>query len=358
MYQLFLNSDFAKMRVNPLSGGIDPITNKFSNFNLKVSAAKYVGETSAGYGTSQQYNDTFASGDTFSFVNGKLIRDFSVIGSADVYKLYTGVVASDSTDLGTWQQMSANNTLSYSGKATLSKTGAVNTYLDPAVWRVKDAVTTGSKYLFPLYTTFTFKFPDAFVSACTSNGQISCPSSQSLNVIFLENGDIVANNTVGTDTTGQCTRDSGQDIPIGTVRAAYMSQDNTNYFVSPNLVLSGASFGLLDGIQVGTSALASKVKINLAGVVNAPAGTQGSINATSAEAVTDSSTGAVTTTPDANLNPAMWVNGYDQFIQLHVNAAVNNSAATQPTAQEKVLANLASGNLSVNTASCYKVMQK
>lgn len=356
MYQLFLNSDFAKMRVSSLNGGIDPISNKFSNFTLKVGAAKYMGETSNTYGITGQYNDTFANGDTFSFVNGKLVRDFSVIGSADVYKLYTGVAVADAADLGTWQQTNGNTT-NFTGQATLSKTGSVNTYLDPAVWRVKDVVNTGDTYLFPLYTTFTFKFPTAYTTACAANGQAACAQSQNLNVIFLENGDIVANDTVAASATaGQCTRDTSHDIPIGTVRAAYLSQNGTNYFVSPNIVISGASFGLLDGMQVGTSSLAGKVKINLAGLQNLPAGGQGTINATSAEAVTDSS-GNVTT-PDANQAAAGWVNGYNQFIQLHVNYAANNSSASAPSPQEKVLANLAQGDLSVNTASCYAVMKK
>lgn len=349
LYKLFMESDFAKMRVNSGSNGIDPYSNRFKNFALKVSTAAYTGQA--------QYDDTFTQGDTFSFVNGKLIRDLAVVGSPDVYKLYTGVVVSDQKDLGSWDQFNTNGAKTYSGAATVMKTGAINTYLDREVWRVKDLVSPGQTYLFPLYTTFTFNFPQGYKTECANQG-LNCGESQSVNVIFLENGDIVANSTVAADTaTQQCTRDITKDIPVGTVRAAYLSQDGQQYYISPNIVMSDPSFGALDGMQVGTSALAPRVKINIAGIHAAPANTRGNINATSAEAIKDAN-GNVKVLPDDNLSAATWVNGYNTFINSRVYAATQDSSLPVTTKEQKLLAQLANGTLSVNTADCYKVLQK
>lgn len=370
LYKLFISKDFAKMRVTNPDGGINPFTNKFTNFKLKVSRATYEGETSSKYvtasdnGLSQQYNDTFGSGDNFSFINGKLVRDLMVFGTADVYKFYTGVTVADQNDLGTWDQLDNSNVRRYAGNASLTKTGTVNTYLDSSVWKTRDAVQIGSTYIFPLYVNLTFTNSDSYLVECGKQG-LTCNKAETLKVVFLENGDIVANNGIKANEQGQCTRVLADDIPIGTVRAAYPSTDRRNFYVNPSILLSGKAFGVLDGVQIGTSALAPRVKFNLAGVLLASAGNQGSINVTSSEPILDDNNNIIVD-PINNVSPAEWVNGYNTFIRSRVAAKAAEAEASEPpktplpnvTNAQKLAAEQYTGLLSANTLPCNKVLLK
>lgn len=370
LYTLFISKDFAKMRVDGLTGGINPFTNKLSNFKLKVSRANYEGESSSKYinvsddGRSEQYNDTFGSGDTFSFINGKLVRDLMVIGTADVYKFYTGVAVADQSDLGTWDQVDSSNVKKYAGNASLTKTGTVNTYLDASVWATRDAVQVGKPYIFPLYVNLTFTNSDSYLAECNKQG-LSCNKAETLKVVFLDNGDIVANAGIQADAIGQCTRTVTEDIPIGTVRAAYPSTDRRNFYINPSILLSGKAFGVLDGIQIGTSAVAPRVKLNLAGVLLAGAGNQGSINVTSSEPILDENKNVIVE-PINNVDPAEWVNGYNTFIRSRVAAKLAEAEAEKPpvtplpdvTNAQKRAAEQFTGLLSANTLSCNRVKVK
>lgn len=364
LYTLFISKDFAKMRVTNPDGGINPFTNKFSGFKLKVSRTTYEGETSSKYGGSGQYNDTFDSGDNFSFINGKLVRDLMVFGTADVYKFYTGVAVADQNDLGTWDQLDNSNVRRYAGNASLTKTGTVNTYLDSSVWKSRDAVQVGSTYIFPLYVNLTFTNSDSYLAECSKQG-LTCNKAETLKVVFLENGDIVANHGIKADEQGQCTRVLADDIPIGTVRAAYPSTDRRNFYVNPSILLSGKAFGVLDGLQIGTSALAPRVKFNLAGVLLASAGNQGSINVTSSEPILDDKNNIIVQ-PIDNVNPAEWVNGYNTFTRSRVAAKAAEAEASEPpktplpdvTNAQKLAAEQYTGLLSANTLPCNKVRLK
>lgn len=371
IFKLFVSNKFAKMRV--IGGGVNPFTGRFRDFSLQVSKAQFVGDTDSGYaavsdnGTSTLYEDTFGKGDIFSFVNGKLQRDLVIVGTRAAYKKYTEKELTDVSELGTWEQKTDPNTTSgariYNGRATLYKIAAINTYLDPKVWRVKELVATGQNYVFPLYATLTFNYSDSYKETCKPQNTPACPISRKLSVVFLENGDIW---TSFNSTETQCVAPvTGKDVRIGTVRAAFLNQAATQYYISPTIILSGRSFGALDGVQIGTSALAPRVKINLAGVINASKGTPGSVNVTSAEPVLDSN-GNVVIDGLNNQSDAVWANGYNSLIASFVaNAQAEVDAddpkkptKTPPPAALKLAATQSAGVLTIAPSPCYVVQAK
>lgn len=379
IYKMFVNRTFAKMRVS--AGGINPYTSRFDNFKLQVSKANFVGDTDSTYGSvstpanSTNYEDTFEKGNIFSFLNGKLQRDLVVPGTATAYTRYLQQDLKDTTELGTWEQRTDPSVSTgdrvFAGRATLSKIGAVNTYLDPKVWRVKELVGNGQNYIFPLYATFTFKYTDAYVQECKTQlggGEDKCPSSRSLNVVFLENGDIwTSRNSTATECVAPVEKKLDPpavdtrilDQRVGTVRAAFLSTDGSQYYISPSMLLSGKEFGALDGVQIGTSALATRVKINVAGVRSAATGTRGSLNVTSAESIVDSN-GNVVVDGLNNTTDGFWVNGYNSYIVNYV-ATLEADKETYPNGAPKPLklaATQSFGVLKVDPSSCYKVQAK
>lgn len=382
IFNLFRTTKFAKMRV--ISGGVDPYTSRFNDFKFQVSRANFKGANSTDYenvtdpAKSSAYENTFANGNIFSFLTGKLQRDLVIPGTAAAYKRYLQVDSvGDQSDLGSWEQKTAPTAGTgdlgnkvYEGRATISKIGGINTYLDPKVWRVKELVAKGQNYIFPLYATLTFKFSDAYYDACTKNpGTTPCEKSRSLNIVFQENGDIwTSNNSTATACVApvrEVPEKSSlvKDTMIGTVRAAFLSSDATQYYISPSILLSGPGFGSLDGMQVGTGQ-SERIKINVTGVRTAAAGSKGSLNATSAEAIV--SGGAVVVEGEDNVNDALWYNLYNNYIFAYV-AAINADEASKepkyaderPLAQDLILAaQQPAGVLTVDTASCYKVERK
>lgn len=365
-YTVYLKNKYSKMRLANDSKVFDPYTNRFSNFNFTVQPKAYTEGTNA----------TTYAGNIFHFANGRLIRDLAVLGSADVYNLYNGETIKDTSELGTWDQKNTIGVTSFSGTASVFKRGAVNTYLDPAVWRVKQLVAKGETYQFPLYATLTINYRDDYTKDCDS-----CAKSETLPVAILANGDIVtdgsdaSNYTNSTAMCGEPKKDSRGDPIlgtdgnpvyveqklIGTIRAAFPSTTSNDYYISPSIVISGAEFGALDGTLIG---IGDRVKINLAGVRNVNAGQRGSINATSAEPILDGDGNVVVQGID-NINPAIWANTYNSFTSLRVAYNAANEQATNPvkdidpiTPAEKRAANQDYGDLQISTSLCYTVRKK
>lgn len=346
-YTVYLKNKYSKMRLANDSKVFDPYTNRFSNFNFTVQPKAYTEGTNA---------NTYA-GDTFHFANGRLIRDLAVLGSADVYNLYNGETIKDTSELGTWDQKSTIGVTSFSGTASVFKRGAVNTYLDPAVWRVEKLVAKGETYQFPLYATLTINYREAYTKDCDS-----CAKQETLPIAILANGDIVtdgnnaSNYTNSTAICNQPQKDAnGNEVEvkqklIGTIRAAFPSTNGNDYYISPSIVISGAEFGALDGTLIG---IGDRVKINLAGIRNVNAGQRGSINATSAEL------------GDSDINPAIWANTYNSFTSLRVAYNAANEQSKDPikdiepiTPAEKRAANQDYGDLQMSTSQCYVVRKR
>lgn len=330
-YKIYLKNNFSKMSLTTPQAGFNPYTKRFSNFSFNVGPKTY---TSADANT---YN-----GDVFSFANGKLVRDVAVLGSSDVYELYTNEAIKDRSELGTWEQKSSIGSTNFSGTATVSKLGSVNTYLDPAVWRVKDGVKTGETYLFPLYMTLTLNYDKAYTDACST-----CAASQTIPVAVLENGDIITdgdNSAAFAGSKAMCGEGGIAQKRIGTVRAAAPSGDGSQLFFNPSILLAGSQFGALDGTVIGID---SRIKINLAGIRNVATGQRGSLNATSSEL------------GDTDQRSAPWFNIYNLFTSLRVDyEPATNETVAAITPEQKLAANQSAGTLQANTSECYKVYQK
>ena len=331
-YTIYLKNNFSKMSLTTPQAGFNPYTKRFSNFSFNVGPKTYTSSADA-----NTYN-----GDVFSFANGKLVRDVAVLGSSDVYELYTNEAIKDRSELGTWEQKSSLGATNFSGTATVSKVASVNTYLDPAVWRVKDGVRTGENYLFPLYMTLTLNYDKAYTDACST-----CAASQTIPVAVLENGDIITdgdNTTAFAGSKAMCGEGGITQKRIGTVRAAAPSGDGSQLFFNPSILLAGSQFGALDGTVIG---IESRIKINLAGIRNVATGQRGSINATSADL------------GESDQNPAIWTNLYNFFTSLRVNyQPATNETLVAITPEQKLAANQLAGTLQANTSECYKVYQK
>jgi hypothetical protein len=339
-YSLYLKENFVKMRPVSPEAGFNPVTNY-------VKSLKWVTEASS----------TIPS-QTIDMYQGLLVRNFVMAGSDPLYRRYTSLkdgVALPDKAIGTWVQPEAQSadgqliTKEHRGTATLTKGSSVNTFLDRTAWRTKDTVTFGSTYVFPLHATFTFTYGAGTVG-CDTTG---CTDLPSLGVTILENGDIITDRSANTvDSEANCSpvtdmttlKDATgvQEYRIGTVRAAYPIVANGNQlFISPMIVLSGAQFGALDGIQIGTVVLAPRVKLNVTPLASAIAGQV----ETPLLVVTNASTEAASATGTAD---AVWANVYNAFL----------TVKTDPTDAQKALAKKAQGVLKAAVSPCFSIQTK
>ncbi len=204
----------------------------------------------------------------------------------------------------------------------------MNTFLDPKVIKTAANVGTGKVGIFPLNMVLTFtKNP----TKCTSNCLLGTQA-----ITVLANGNIItdmAQDCSPVDPVTLISQTGVQQYRIGTLGAAFQGITNvTDLFISPIIMLSGAQFGALDGIQLGTISLGIAAKIN---VVGAPLG---NIN------ISDNTTTS-TKTGEQSTDPAVYVNFYDVWNQQKLNS-------TQAAA-DTIVTNRSSGTISAKLSSCY-----
>lgn len=325
-YKLYTQTSFRKMRMANTGiggssiGGFDPLDNRVSQLTWTV--LKGAAET-----------DSIQS---VIFNQGLLIRDFVMAGNDPTYRRYTGISDSEAIPtnaLGTWTQpeVQSNGALTgspqFKGTATITKSTSVNTFLDRVVWSTKDTVNTGESYVFPLHITLKFDY-NRTQAGCGGTAGTNCPALPDLPVTFLENGDIITDFT-GENHIANCAavdastlKDSAgsQEYRIGTVRAAYTGTNTDDLFISPIIVLSGDQFGVLDGLQMGTLALAPRVKINVS-----PLKSNGAPVVPISDASTEASSGS-------NSEPAKWAHVYNSYLVLK-NADKRSEEETLKTLQ-------------------------
>lgn len=301
-YKLYTQTTFRKMRMvnsgigGSSIGGFDPFTNRVSQMTWTALQTASEGAQS------------------IIFDQGLLIRDFVMAGNDPTYRRYTGISDSEATPsraLGTWRQPEVQSTPEFKGTATITKSTSLNTFFDRVVWSTRATVNTGESYVFPMHITLKFDY-NQNQAGCGSAASTNCPDLPDLPVTFLENGDIITDFTDEAHTANCATVDAAtlkdsagsQEYRIGTVRAAYTGESSDDLFISPIIVLSGDQFGALDGIQIGTLALAPRVKINVSPLKS---------NGTPVVPVSDASTAASSA---ANSDVAKWVNVYNTYLQV------------------------------------------
>jgi hypothetical protein len=324
-YSLYINKDFVKMRPDNNESGFNPITNQVNNH--------FTWSTEASNTSPVQ---------SVNFFQGTLIRDFVMSGSESLYRRYLGTGLASSApvpahSVGLWSQAEAVNsdgtsrTPAYSGTATLTKASSINTFLERAVWRTKDTVAAGEVYVFPLHATFNFTYGAGTVGC----GPTGCTDLPSLGVTILENGDIITDRSADTATSAaNCSpidlatlKDAAgvQEYRIGTVRAAYQVL-GASKFLSPLILLSGSQFGALDGLQIGSLALAPRAKLDVTEVAKATLGKP-------ALPITNASTAAESAAGTAD---AVWANVYKSYTAVRVSdVAGDGPVITQARLQYK-----------------------
>ncbi|MEC7121011.1 MAG: hypothetical protein VXW65_14080 [Pseudomonadota bacterium] len=334
-YNLFRDNDFEKLRPVNALGGFDPITHQVNGQWIWRSEAV----------PERQIN----------FNQGRLIRNFSMVGSARLYELYTTEKEVPNNTLGTWQQPAATTAdgvlAAITGTATISKAANVDSFLDPAVWRVKEAVRETEQFVFPLHVTLKFRYYGGDCPVTTG-----CTELPDLSVTILENGNIISDfsqDTDGLKMTGNCRAvdpvslkeldqdglDTGvQEYRVGVVRAAYTSTTSANdAFIGPSMLFSGTQFGVHDGLQIASLAASPRVKMNIAALIEG----NGNVN------ITDSSTEE---TQEGGTAPARWANIFNSFLSL--------KGADELTDEQKALARRAFGEVSATVTDCYRSIDR
>ncbi|MGF4503862.1 hypothetical protein ACQF7B_28715, partial [Klebsiella pneumoniae] len=172
---------------------------------------------------------------------GKLIDNYLVVATDDLYKRAMNTTTVDSSVFGRWTKTADNET--FNGTIDLAKISPI-TYLDRRVFKSSNNISSG-RYLFPLNATLIFKFTDTTVA------------DVKLGIVIDENGDIrtdIGANATTNDMSGNCgiLTNGMQDnfgvtqYRIGTTGAANFSASDKS--ITIRMILNEARFGLLEGV--------------------------------------------------------------------------------------------------------------
>ena len=342
VYNLYRQNDFERLEPVTDLGGFDPITDKV-NGQWRWRSVN----------TPQKIID---------FNEGKLIRNFGMLGSKQLYENITADKAvPPAGTLGVWVQRpvlitkpdgTVETLPQINGTATISRAMSVNSFFDRSVWRTRDTVTSG-RFVFPLHMTLRFRY---------GNAQNGCPQGcndlPNLSVTILENGNIISDfapaqpEQPALGAAGNCLavdpvtlKDSAgvQEYRVGVVRAAYTGSNPQDAFIGPTMLFSGEVFGKHDGLQIATLATSPRVKINIAGAISdTPSPT---IN------ITDSSR------QDNELegqDPAAWINVYNAFLASRVTTNLTE-AQKQPYIEA---AKRLQGTVTATVTPCYNAIDR
>lgn len=311
LYSLYLNNGFDKLRQENTLGGFDPITDKVNG--------------------QWQWRSVSTPVKMIDFSEGRLLRNLSMVGGRGSYeRITTDKNEPPAGTIGRWIQPSFTssdgaNQPEIKGTATINRTVSVNSFFDRTVWRTKDTVDVGERFVFPLHATLKFRYGNT-QNGCPQNG---CTDLPDLSVTILENGNIISDfsavdNPLGA--AGNCSpvdsvtlkdAEGVQEYRVGVVRAAYTGVDVNDAFIGPTMLFSGEVFGVHDGLQIGTRVgtllAAPRVKMNIAGAIAAT--TLPTINITDSEAVGSELEGA---------DPAIWGNAYNAYASSRVTTGLSS----------------------------------
>lgn len=377
-FNLFRSQDFKRMRI------IDPAASKFANITNYIQGYEW---SAANVGVDDTTNELVESDADIRIdmspkeKQGKLLRDFVMIGTNSLYETYFKSQNSDNSVLGKWTQtqVSINSTdvSDDNSSATILKftPAQLSTFFDPAVWNSESVVAPEQAYVLPLHATMTFTYgqgntnPD-FVNPTGDNcSEDGCAFAKGkVGITILENGDIVTDSSsiadsdyvlgqpnceIPTLVSGKYTNSDGHmEKRIGTIRATSQSIfGQSGRFINPSIMLSGAEFGELDGIHVGTRVASSQVTINLDGAINIPEGSTASVNMNDI-ALIDSNN------QSSGLRNATWNNPYHFFTLLKIGYERESDSGYDLTPYQQKAVNQQFGEVSLSVSECYKVKEK
>lgn len=128
---------------------------------------------------------------TIKLTQGTLSKGLIVGGERFYRNSYglTDLAPIDTTQLGTWQRISHDNTLQLTGAFNMQNNRAINAYLDGTVWQTKDNILVGETPIFPLHLTMTLRDGDR-TTACGGVLGSGCLLGE-MGFSILENGNII-----------------------------------------------------------------------------------------------------------------------------------------------------------------------
>lgn len=362
-FNLFRAQPFKKMRLNaPANAKFDVLTDNIKGYDWSL------------YTLDDKGAESKANIDV-SMNQGKLFKNFVMIGTAELYNTYFGTTLpdSDKDSLGKWSQTDQGvGGVSAEGQATILKyteSTLLSTFFDPQVWRSKHVVKKGQHYVFPLHATLNFTYGKGNKDApdCKDR-ETGCDFTQGkLGITILENGDIITDGSgvaqsgfamgapncqavslkqgMYTDTSGK------SEKRIGTIRATSAQvAGQSGKFINPSIILSGAEFGELDGIHLGSRVSSPLVTINVGPTVLAAASLdQG--NKLTASIIMRNVSGSI-------LTDASWVNPYHFYTQLNTNYKKETETNYQLTPLQTKAQQQISGNATLALSECYTLNKR
>ncbi|EHU1358760.1 protein FilF [Acinetobacter baumannii] len=177
---------------------------------------------------------------------GKFINDYAVAGSEGFYKQLMRSTTGNTQHYGLWRQ--TVDTESYKGSLDIIKVNPIS-YLGKDIFKTAANVSSGQRYIFPLYATLTFSFDTIGIAPID------------LGIVIDEKGNIrtdIKPNATATDMSGQCATISDnslidsngvQQYRLGTTGGTQSSDNDSS--IPVRIILSNPQLGNLNGILIG-----------------------------------------------------------------------------------------------------------
>lgn len=283
------------------------------------------------------------SSDDLKIFQGKLLDNYLVVATDDLYKRAMNTTTVDSSVFGRWTKTADNET--FNGTIDLAKISPI-TYLDRRVFKSSNNISSG-RYLFPLNATLIFKFTDTSVA------------DVKLGIVIDENGDIrtdIGANATTNDMSGNCgiLTNSMQDnfgvtqYRIGTTGAANFSASDKS--ITIRMILNEARFGLLEGVLLGLNQ-----GLAVSGETSSAQLSSGGVKINLNNLLDESANSRALSITDFNNNSANWANIYAAYQRVYNNIS---NVQPAPTTAQIELAKRTSGTLSIELPNCYSVKNK
>lgn len=284
------------------------------------------------------FNVTGSNAADFKITQGKIFNDYMIAGTEQFYKQLTKEPTGDPSAYGLWQQSSGSEV--YNGSYDAFKIFPVG-YLDNDVFKSKSNVSDGQKYLFPLYANLKFT---------TKNSN----ESVTIGIAIDESGDIRTDMRSNSDKTTACTplTSAGATLMTGSNQVQYRigtvgATDTTNKALTFRILLANPIFEKANGAVIGantrivsgvdsdgkqSTSVIGGARINLANLLSA------NVNGSGFISLSDFSGAGV-----------KWVNIHKSYLKAYYeqNNIVDQSAA-----------DFNEGDVSIEIADCYKVLEK
>ncbi|MBU3847434.1 MAG: hypothetical protein H9855_10785 [Candidatus Acinetobacter avistercoris] len=283
--------------------------------------------------------------DQLDIFQGTVFNQKTIPGNEFLYNKLGNTTPPNENFYGKWRQTLNNE--NFDGSIDIYQTNPA-TYLNRAVFKTLNTVSSGEKYIFPLYATLEFSFADTSVP------------KQSVGIVIEESGDIRTNLTASGTASDRCLNvnkatmidtDGVQQFRVGTTGAANDSANDKS--VTIRIILANPVFGNLDGAIIGlndrlleipqqgnnvSTLFSGGVRLNLQNLI---------VSNSTASGINISDFGST------NSIAAQWVNMQSVFQNIY-----NTANPANLTTSQLELAKRQNGTIDVFLPSCYQIKTK